>query len=135
MRETVFAGKAPPSLLNIVGTAGHTNKPWMDSYSVSPSLSNEPSYTLIGQRFTTLTSSPGPYLSPSPARSGADIVKRFVAACRSCLAVLILSELHSPAPCTLQQTLSTMQLPLLIFGPDYKNGCRCDQTVCCSVLV
>ena len=90
MRETVFAGKAPPSLLNIVGTAGHTNKPWMDSYSVSPSLSNEPSYTLIGQRFTTLTSSPGPYLSPSPARSGADITKRFVAACGPCPVVLIL---------------------------------------------
>ena len=135
MRETVFAGKAPPSLLNIAGTAGHMNNPLMDPYSVSLSLSNKPSYTIIGQHFTTLTSSPGPYLSPSPARSGTDIAKRFVAACRTCLAVFILSELHSPAPCTLQQTLSTMQLPLLMFGPDYKNGCRCDQTVCCSVLV
>ena len=27
MRETVFAAKAPPSLLNIAGTAGHINKP------------------------------------------------------------------------------------------------------------
>ena len=90
MRETVFAAKAPPSLLNIVGTAGHINKPLMDSYSDSLSLSSEPSYTLIGQLFTTLTSSPGPYLSPSPARSSADIAKRFVAACRPCPVVLIL---------------------------------------------
>ena len=27
MRETVFAAKAPLSLLNIAGTAGHINKP------------------------------------------------------------------------------------------------------------
>ena len=94
MRETVFAGKAPPSSLNIMGTAGHTNKPLMDSYSVSLSLSNEPSYTLIGQRFTTLTSSPGPYLLPSPVGSGTDITKRFIAACRAYLEALILSELH-----------------------------------------
>ena len=58
------------------------------------SLSNEPSYTLIGQHFTTLTSSPGPYLLPSPERSRADIAKRFVAACRAYLEALILSELH-----------------------------------------
>ena len=67
MRETVFAGKAPPSSLNIVGTAGHTNKPLMDSYSVSLSLSNEPSYTLIGQYFITLTPPQGLiYRLPQP---------------------------------------------------------------------
>ena len=94
MRETVFAGKAPPSLLNIAGTAGHINNPSMDPYSVSMSLSNKPSYTLIGQHFTTLTSSLGPYLLPSPERSEADIAKRFVAASRAYLEALILSESH-----------------------------------------
>ena len=94
MRETVFAGKAPPSLLNIAGTAGHINNPSMDPYSVSLSLSNEPSYTFIGQCFTTLTSSLGPYLLPSPERSEADIAKRFVAASRAYLEALILSESH-----------------------------------------
>ena len=69
----------------------------MDSYFASLSLSNEPSYTLIGRGYTILTSSPGPYLSPSPERSGADIAKQFVAACRAYLEALILSELYLPA--------------------------------------
>ena len=122
MRETVFAGKAPPSLLNSAGTAGHINKPLMDPYSVSLSLSNEPSHTLIGQGLTTLTSSPGPYLLPSPARSGTDITKRFLAPYRACPGVLILSELYSPANCMLQQPLGTIQLHLLMFGPDHTWG-------------
>ena len=135
MREMVFAGKAPPSLLNIAGTAGHINNPLIDPYSVSMSLSNKPSYTLIGQRSTPLTSSPGPYLLPSLARSGTGITKRFVAACRACLGVLILSELYSPATCMLQQTLGTIQLHLLMFGPDREKKCRYDQTVSCIVFV
>ena len=135
MRETVFAGKAPPSLLNIAGTAGHINNPLIDPYSVSLSLSNKPSYTLIGQRSTTLTSSPGPYLLPSPARSGTDITKQFVAPCKAHLDVPILSELYSPATCMLQETLGTIQLHLLMFGPDRENECRCDQTVSCIVFV
>ena len=107
----------------------------MDSYSVGQSLSNEPSYTLICQHFTTLTSSPGPYLLPSPARSGTDITKRFVAPCRAYLDVPILSELHSPATRMLQQTLGTIQLHLLVFGLDHGNECRYDQTVSCIVFV
>ena len=94
MRETVFAAKAPLSLLNIAVTAGYINKPQTDLYSANMSLSNEPSYTLIGQHFTTLTSSLGPYLLPSPERSGADIAKRFVVASRAYLEALILSESH-----------------------------------------
>ena len=90
MRETVFAAKAPPSLLNIVGTAGRINEPLVDSYLASLSLSNEPSYILIGQHFTTLTSSLGPYLLHSLERSGADITKQFVAACKAYLEALIL---------------------------------------------
>ena len=106
----------------------------MDSYSVGQSLSNEPSHTLIGQHFTTLTSSPGPYLLPSPARSGTDITKRFFAAYRACPGVLILSKLYSPANSMLQQPLGTVQLHLLMFGPDHKNKCRYDQTVFCIVF-
>ena len=93
MRETVFAAKAPLPLLNIVGMAGYINKLQTDLYSASMSLSNEPSYTLIGRGFTTLPSSPGPYLLPSPVGSGTDITKRFVAPCRAYLDVSILSEL------------------------------------------
>ena len=107
----------------------------MNLYSASLSLSNEPSHTLIGRCFTTLTSSPGPYLLPSPARSGTDITKQFVAPCRAYLKVPILSELYSPATCMLQETLGTIQLHLLVFGPDHENKCRYDQTISCIVFV
>ena len=106
----------------------------MNSYSASLSLSNEPSHTLIGQCFTTLTSSPGPYLLPSPVGSGTDIAKQFVAACRAYLEALILSELYLPAHYSLQQMLGTIHCHLLVFASDQLTKCMYYQAVSCIGL-
>ena len=106
----------------------------MDSYFASLSLSNEPSYTLIGRGYTILASSPRPYLLPSPVRSGADIIKRFVAACRTYLEALIQGELYLPVYYSMQQMLGTMHCHLLVFTSDRLAKCVYDQAVSCIVL-
>ena len=76
--------------------------------------------------FHHLTSSPGPYLLPSPVGSGADIIKRLVAACRAYLEALILSELYLPAHYLMQQMLGTIHCHLLVFASDQLTKCVYD---------